>query len=353
MSRKILILGVNGFIGSNLSEFILKHRDWSIYGMDIASDKLGDCLGSDRFHFVEGDITINREWIQYHVKKCDVVLPLVAIATPATYVRDPLAVFELDFEANLGIVRDCVRHNKRVIFPSTSEVYGMSTDVPFDEETSNLVLGPINKPRWIYSCSKQLMDRVIAAYGQQKGLRYTLFRPFNWIGPKLDDIWAPKEGSSRVLTQFIANILHGKDLQLVDGGHQRRCFVHIDDAIDALVRIIENRDGCADGRIFNIGHPENDMSIKDLAETLREMMMDYPQVAAAAKATRIIDVPSGEYYGAGYQDITVRVPSINAAKTHLGWEPTIDLRAAIRKTLDYYFKDMGAGARVGAPDPER
>ncbi|HMA31345.1 MAG TPA: bifunctional UDP-4-keto-pentose/UDP-xylose synthase, partial [Casimicrobiaceae bacterium] len=179
--KRILILGVNGFIGHHLSQAIIAGTDWEIYGMDMQTDRIADLLGEPRFHFFEGDITINREWIEYHVKKCDVVLPLVAIATPATYVREPLRVFELDFEANLPIVRAAVRHKKRVVFPSTSEVYGMCGDAEFDPERSNLVLGPINKPRWIYSCAKQLMDRVIHGYGQQEGLDYTLFRPFNWI----------------------------------------------------------------------------------------------------------------------------------------------------------------------------
>ena len=255
MSLKILILGVNGFIGSHLSEAILKTTDWEVYGMDLQDDKLETCIGDPRFHFVEGDITINKEWIEYHVRKCDVVLPLVAIATPAIYVSDPLRVFELDFEANLAIVRYCVRYNKRVVFPSTSEVYGMSPDEEFDEETSNLVLGPIAKQRWIYSCSKQLLDRVIHAYGLKGQLRYTLFRPFNFIGPRLDNIMAANEGSSRVLTQFLGNILRGKDIQLVDGGAQKRCFIYIDDAIQALMKIIENKDGVANQRIFNIGFP--------------------------------------------------------------------------------------------------
>ncbi|MBI3547186.1 MAG: bifunctional UDP-4-keto-pentose/UDP-xylose synthase, partial [Gammaproteobacteria bacterium] len=228
MSLKVLILGVNGFIGNSLTERILRDTDWEVYGMDMGQDKLGDCLGNQRFHYVEGDITINKEWIEYHIKKCDVVLPLVAIATPATYVLDPLRVFELDFEANLEIVRQCVRYKKRVLFPSTSEVYGMSTDSEFDEENTSLVLGPIHKQRWIYSCSKQLLDRVIFAYGMKDGLKFTLFRPFNWIGPKLDNILEPKEGSSRVLTQFIGNILRGRDIQLVDGGAQRRSFTYID-----------------------------------------------------------------------------------------------------------------------------
>ncbi len=337
MSLKILILGVNGFIGNSLTEYILKNRAWEVYGMDMAADKLDQCLGHERFHFVEGDITINKEWIEYHVKKCDAVLPLVAIATPATYVADPLRVFELDFEANLYIVRMCVRYKKRVLFPSTSEVYGMSLDREFNEETSNLVLGPIGKQRWIYSCSKQLMDRVIHAYGMKEDLKYTLFRPFNWIGPKLDNILEPKEGSSRVLTQFIGNILRGNDIKLVDGGAQRRSFTYIDDGIDALSRIIENRDNAADGRIFNIGTPQNDMSIRNLAETLIELIKTYPKYATLADKVKLVDVPSSEYYGEGYQDILTRVPSIRNAEKYLGWKPTTDVKTALRKTLDYHL----------------
>lgn len=337
MSLKILIFGVNGFIGNRLTEYILKNRDWEVYGMDMAADKLDQCLGHERFHFVEGDITINKEWIEYHVRKCDTVIPLVAIATPAAYVKDPLRVFELDFEANLDIVRKCVRHKKRVLFPSTSEVYGMCTDREFDEETSNLVLGPISKQRWIYSCSKQLMDRVIHAYGTKEGLQYTLFRPFNWIGPKLDNIIEPKEGSSRVLTQFIGNILRGKDIQLVDGGAQRRSFTYIDDGVDALIRIIENKDHAADGRIFNIGNPSNDMSIRDLAETLIALIKTYPPYAKLADSVKIVSVPSNEYYGEGYQDILTRVPSIRNAEKYLGWKPTTDFKTGLRKTLDYHL----------------
>src|SRR5947209_11502013 len=167
--KRILILGVNGFIGHHLSKRILATTDWDVYGMDMQTDRIEDLLEERRFHFFEGDITINKEWIEYNIRKCDAVLPLVAIATPATYVREPLRVFELDFEANLPIVRAAVKYRKHLVFPSTSEVYGMCADPEFDPETSTLVYGPINKPRWIYACSKQLMDRVIAAYGMEQG----------------------------------------------------------------------------------------------------------------------------------------------------------------------------------------
>ena len=119
---KILILGVNGFIGSSLSERILNTRDWHVYGMDIDTSKLDGCQHHDRFHFVEGDITINQDWVKYHIKQCDVVIPLVAIANPSVYISDPIHVFELDFEANLEIIRQCVAYKKHIIFPSTSEV---------------------------------------------------------------------------------------------------------------------------------------------------------------------------------------------------------------------------------------
>src|SRR5512143_2378854 len=152
----------------------------------------------------------------------------------------------------------------------------MSPGREFDEVSSPLMLGPINEERLIYSCAKQMLDRVIYAYGNHEGLRYTLFRPFNWIGPKLDSISTAKEGSSRVLTQFLYNILAGEPIQLVDGGHQRRSFTYVDDGIDCLMRIIENKDGKAPGGIFNIGNPANDLSVKELAIKLRDMVKEYP-----------------------------------------------------------------------------
>lgn len=339
MSKKILILGVNGFIGNSLTEAILKQTDWEIFGMDMAADRLGHSLGNKRFHFIEGDITISKEWIEYHIKKCDVALPLVAIATPATYVQDPLRVFELDFEANLAIIRQCLKYHTRVIFPSTSEVYGMCDEGEFNEETSKLVLGPIHKERWIYSCSKQLMDRVIYAYGKHQGLQFTLFRPFNWIGPNQDRVTDPKEGSSRVVSQFISNILHGQNLQLVNGGLQRRSFTYIDDGISALMKIIENKDGAAEGRIFNIGNPKNDLSVKELAEALVSMVKTYSGYHDIEQRCKIISVDSKDYYGQGYQDVSARVPSIKNAETYLGWTPQVDFKTALRKTLDYYLNN--------------
>ena len=336
---KILVLGVNGFIGNALVRRVLATTDWEVFGMDLSASKLEHSLHHERFHFLEGDITINKEWIEYHVKKCDVVLPLVAIATPATYVKAPLRVFELDFEENLRVIRQCVRYSKRVVFPSTSEVYGMCADPEFDEDSSPLVLGPINKPRWIYSCSKQLLDRVIAAYGQQEGLRYTLFRPFNWIGPKLDDIDAAKEGSSRVVTQFIINLFRGEPIRLVDGGEQKRCFTWVEDGIAGLLAIIADARGTCDGQIFNLGNPDNECSVKELAYRLAKLYETKRDAIPQYFPSKIEEVSSSAYYGKGYQDILTRKPSIAKAKSLLGWAPQVDLDDALARTFDAFLTD--------------
>lgn len=335
---RVLILGVNGFIGNHLTERLLRDDRYDIYGLDIGSDAISRFLDNPRFHFVEGDISIHSEWIEYHIKKCDVVLPLVAIATPIEYTRNPLRVFELDFEENLKIVRDCVKYNKRIIFPSTSEVYGMCDDKEFDEDHSRLIVGPINKQRWIYSVSKQLLDRVIWAYGAKEGLQFTLFRPFNWMGPRLDNLDAARIGSSRAITQLILNLVEGSPIKLMDGGAQKRCFTDINDGIEALFRIIENRDGLCDGQIVNIGNPTNEASIRELAEMLLESFNNHPLRDRFPPFAGFKDVESSSYYGKGYQDVEHRTPSIKNAHRLLGWQPTIEMKQTVADTLDYFLR---------------
>ncbi|MEI7194930.1 bifunctional UDP-4-amino-4-deoxy-L-arabinose formyltransferase/UDP-glucuronic acid oxidase ArnA [Pectobacterium versatile] len=337
---RVLILGVNGFIGNHLTERLLRDDRYEIYGLDISSDAIACFLGDPRFHFVEGDISIHNEWIEYHIKKCDVILPLVAIATPIEYTRNPLRVFELDFEENLKIVRDCVRYNKRIVFPSTSEVYGMCDDKEFDEDTSRLIVGPINKQRWIYSVSKQLLDRVIWAYGAKNGLRFTLFRPFNWMGPRLDTLDAARIGSSRAITQLILNLVEGSPIKLVDGGAQKRCFTDIHDGIEALFRIIENRNGQCDGQIINIGNPHNEASIRELGEMLLTSFNAHPLRDRFPPFAGFIDVESSSYYGKGYQDVAHRTPSIRNAKRLLAWEPTVKMEQTVAETLDYFLRTV-------------
>ena len=337
---RVLILGVNGFIGNALSERLLDAGGYEVHGMDLHNDKISRLMERKGFHFEEGDISIHREWIEYHVRKCDVILPLVAIATPKEYVRNPLKVFSLDFEENLRIVRYCVRYGKRIIFPSTSEVYGMCGDEEFDEDKSNLVLGPIRMQRWIYSCSKQLLDRVIWAYGQHENLKFTLFRPFNWIGPRLDSLDSARIGSSRVITQLILNLVEGTPIQLVDGGRQKRCFTDVKDGVECLYRIIANEGGKASQQIFNVGNPDNNLSIRELAEVLVAKFEKHPLRSYFPAFCGMKDVESLQYYGkGGYQDVEFRKPSIQKAKSILNWTPSVGFEQSLDETLDFFLRE--------------
>ena len=347
----VLILGVNGFIGNALSERLLKDGGYTVHGMDLSSDKISRLLKNPNFYFDEGDISIHREWIEYHVRKCDIILPLVAIATPIEYTRNPLRVFKLDFEENLRVVRYCVKYQKRIIFPSTSEVYGMCDEAEFDEDNSRLILGPIRMQRWIYSCSKQLLDRVIWAYGRHEKLRFTLFRPFNWIGPRLDSLTAARIGSSRAITQLILNLVEGSPIRLVDGGEQKRCFTDVRDGIECLFRIIKNPKSVCDSQIFNIGNPENEASIKELAEILVRKFNRHPLRKKFPPFAGMQEVESGIYYGGGgYQDVAHRRPSIRKSEKLLGWQPTIGLEKAIDRTLDFFLKEAAASGEFNIVD---
>ncbi len=337
--KRVLILGVDGFIGNALSERLLESQKYDVHGMDLRSESIGRLLNRPGFYFDEGDISIHREWIEYHIKKCDMVLPLVAIATPMEYTRNPLKVFELDFEENLRIVRYCAKYGKRLIFPSTSEVYGMCDEKEFDEDHSNLVMGPIRMQRWIYACSKQLLDRVIWAYGQQEGLKFTLFRPFNWIGPRLDSLDSARIGSSRAITQLILNLVEGTPIQLIDGGNQKRCFTDVLDGVECLYRIIENPSRVCDGKIINIGNPDNDISIKELAGILVEKFEQHPLRSEFPPFAGFRETESRSYYGTGYQDVQHRKPSIKNAWRLLRWAPNIDLESSVERTLDFFLRE--------------
>lgn len=336
---KLLITGVNGFIGYYLLQAILRDTDWEVQGFDLKDDNLAEFKAEPRFSLKLGDVFKEDAWLEAQVKECDVVVPLAGIAKPAYYITHPLWTFELDFEQNLKMIRWCGAYGKRVIFPSTSEVYGMSLDgesTEMIEDESLLVMGPVSKTRWIYSCSKQMMDRVIFAYGQEKNMPFTLFRPFNWIGPKLDTFQDAEQRKARSITQFIYDALYRGEISLVGGGENYRSFTWVGDGIEGLIAVIANEGGRADGQIFNIGNPQNRYSIRELAQMIVEEMKTYPVFKEKADAVRFHDVTAADYYGKNYDDMKDRVPSVRKMEERLGWKPKTTLREAIRKTLDWY-----------------
>ena len=342
---RLLVLGANGFIGASLVRAVLERTSWRIAAIDLAHDKLVGMLGDPRLEFERGDVAERRAWVESQVREADVVVPLVAIATPGTYVRDPLRVFELTFAENLRVVCACAQAGTRVVFPSSSEVYGMCPDDAFVEDQSQLVLGPISKQRWIYAASKQLLERVIWAHGSAGRLRFTVFRPFNWIGPALDDP-PSKDGGSRVIAEFLGCLARGEPIRLVDGGRQKRCFTYIDDGIDCLLKILENRHGCAEGQIFNVGSPANECSMAELALALGRLFATHAGRPGNGPGSDVVEVSGEEFYGPGYEDVGRRLPSIARARTALGWEPRVGLDEALRRTVVGYLENL---RQRGAP----
>ena len=336
---KIFITGVNGFIGTHLLEYAKTRADWQIVGFDIADYNLAPFKEMKNFTFKQGDIFKEDAWLEEQIANCDTLLPLAGVAKPKIYIEKPVWTFSLDFEQNLKCVRWCAKHKKRVIFPSTSEVYGMCTDAEFNEDESNLITGPIKKSRWIYSCSKQMMDRVIFGYGQECGLDFTLFRPFNWMGPRLDTFADAEKHEARAITQMIYDVLNRGQISLVAGGLQRRSFTWIGDAIKGLAKIIDNEAGKATGDIFNIGNPYNHYSIKEMAEMTIEVLKEFPKYKAKAEAAKLEIIDAAKYYGKNYEDAQDRKPSVAKMERVFGWKPTTDMREMLRKTVQWYAEN--------------
>src|ERR1017187_4493349 len=358
---KILTLGAAGFIGSHLTQRLLQEGH-NVTAVDINTDKVTEFLGHANLIFLQQDIRSPGWNLDGLVQDADLVIDLIAYANPGLYLRMPLEVFRLNFTENLKIAESCVRFGKRLIQFSTCEVYGRTAasltksrvvdpDDPihatFSEDTSEYILGPVSKHRWIYSCAKQLLERVLHAYGLEEGFNYTVIRPFNFIGPKIDFLPQQKEDIPRVFSFFMNALLTGTPMKLVNGGVNRRCYTYIDDAVECTYRIVENPGGVCDRQIFNIGSPYNEVSIRQMAELMREI---YAQRFrdSSTPLPEIISVSGEEFYGEGYDDSDRRIPDIGKARRLLGWEPKWNFRDTLEATMQYYVAEARKNAAPSA-----
>jgi UDP-apiose/xylose synthase len=357
----ICILGCGGFIGSHLVGRILSGTGWQVRGIDRDGTKIAELAGNPRFLFAKAAIG-SSGIVDDFIAASDVVVSLAALCNPSLYNTIPLEVIQSNFTAPLRIVEKCSELKKWLIHFSTCEVYGKTashaaqrrfnpeTDT-FREDETPLVLGPVRAQRWTYACAKQLLERAIFAHGFERGLAYTIVRPFNFIGPRMDFLpnTCGVEGVPRVLACFMDSLLSGKPLKLVDGGKNSRSFTFIDDAIDAVMAILE-RPRKAKGQIFNIGNPANETTIAGLADLMIWIYHELRPGGAASPAV-IETIPSAEFYGEGYEDSDRRIPDISKARSLLDWEPKTSLFSAMKTTMAYYIREYGcdyADANAGA-----
>ena len=323
---RIAVLGAGGFIGSHLVPRLARRPGATVDAVDVTFDKLA--LGLPRVNRIQASLT-DPGLLDKITARADIVISLTALCNPALYNTRPLEVIDASYTDLVPLVKLCAERQRWLIHLSTCEVYGrraLTVDGRpsrrMDEDRTALFLGPIHRERWTYAAAKQLLERVIWAYGQHHGLRFTVVRPFNVIGPRMDFIpGVDGEGIPRVLAAFMHALLAGEDLVLVGGGRQRRSFLYVDEFVDALLRIVERPERCQ-GQILNLGNDRNDVSIRALA---RALVGAFRAQRPDCALPRLRSQSAAQFYGPGYDDSAVRIPAMTKSRRLLDWRPRLTL----------------------------
>lgn len=318
---RVLITGGGGFLGSHLADAFLARGD-EVLAMDTGSDaKVRHLTAHPRFRFESASV-LDEAMLESLVMKCDLVYHLAAVVGVEHYVGDPYKVLDVNVNGTQLVLKLAFKHERKVVFSSTSEVYGKNPAVPFCEDADR-VLGSTSIDRWCYSTSKAVGEHFCFAF-QKMGLRVTIVRFFNIYGPKLDRL-----DSGRVLTVFLGQMLRDEPVTLIGDGLQTRCFTYVDDAVRATVQAGLRRE--ADGGIFNIG-TDRETTIRELAETMKRI---------TRSRSAIVSVPQERIYGPSYEDIPRRVPDVTRMKTILGVTPSVELGEGLARTIAWFVEQVG------------
>ena len=313
---KVLITGGTGFLGSHLVEACLERGD-EVLVMDTAGTaKIEHLMGNPRLTYHNASL-LNPDVIDRLMRGVELVYHMGAVVGVEHYVTDPFKVLNVNVNGTQHVLAAAMHYGSRVVFGSTSEVYGRNPKIPY-KEYDDRVLGSTSIDRWCYSTSKAVGEHFCFAY-LKKGLPVTIVRYFNIYGPWLDAI-----DLGRVVTIFMGQVLRAEDVTVVGDGSQTRCFTYVSDAIRATVQA--GLKGEAIGGIFNIGTDE-EISILDFAKAMIEV---------ARSPSRIRFVTQQSVYGNSYEDIQRRVPDNTRMKEILGVVPEISLREGLRRTIEWF-----------------
>jgi UDP-glucose 4-epimerase len=334
---RILVTGGGGFLGSHLGDHLLR-AGHEVYALDTAKDfKVRHNLANPRFHYVKDSI-MSRDMLESLVRRCEVVYHLAAVVGVEHYVGDPYSVLDVNINGTQSVLRLALLYDRKVVFSSTSEIYGRNPAVPFRED-SERVLGPTTIDRWCYSTSKAAGEHFCFAYARM-GVPVVVVRYFNAYGPRLDQL-----DVGRILTIFMGQLLRGENLTVIGDGKQTRCFTYVDDAIRATITAAEKPG--AEGRVYNIG-VEKETTILELAKT----MIDVYAELTGKRGSTIRFVKQEEVYGKSYEDIRRRVPDTTRMRKELGVKPEIDLREGVKRTMQWFLEaqaSAGESDRVVGP----
>ncbi|MHB9132031.1 MAG: NAD-dependent epimerase/dehydratase family protein [Armatimonadota bacterium] len=318
---KVLITGGAGFIGSHLADAFLAQGD-SVVCMDQGSTaKIEHIWNHPNFKYVS-DSVLNEQMVDTLVGQADLVYHLAAVVGVQHYVADPYAVLNVNVNGTQIVLRAAYRHGTKVVFSSTSEVYGRNPKIPWSEDDER-VLGSTQIDRWCYSTSKAVGEHFCFAY-HKLGLPVVVTRYFNAYGPRLDAL-----DRGRVITIFLGKALRNEPITVVGDGQQTRCFTYVEDAIKATVKA--GTVDAAVGGIYNIG-TDVETNMQDLAEMV---------VRLSGSKSEIINVPQHTIYGQSYEDVPRRVPNVDRMHNILGVKAEISLEEGLSRTIEYFRTKEG------------
>ena len=320
--KDILVTGGAGFLGSYICERLLKlgHK---VTAIDMADgEKIEHLMGHKDFEFIQ-DSVCDLSLMKHQMRDKDIIFHLAAIADPLKYVTNPLNVMEVDLLAAINIFKIAAENKTKIIFSSTSEVFGRNRDVPW-RETDDRVLGATSVYRWCYSTSKAACEHFLFALNKQEGIPFVIYRFFNVYGPKLDEL-----GHGRVIPVFLKQFLHGEEVTVHGDGKQTRTFIYVNDAVDAVIKLAFCKK--AENEVFNIGR-QQEYTMHELAKTIKRI---------GRFKSKITFVKHKDVFGKGYEDISRRLPDTNKIHKYIKWRPKISLGEGLRKTINYYREKKG------------
>ncbi len=316
---RILITGGAGFIGSHLSDAYL-HRGDEVYIIDDLStgsiENIRHLKDHPRFHYTIESVN-NQPVTAELVDQCDVIFHLAAAVGVKLIVESPVRTIETNVHGTEVVLSLANKKKKKVLIASTSEVYGLSTEVPFRED-GNLVMGATTKGRWSYACSKAIDEFLALAYWREKKLPTVVVRLFNTVGPRQTGQYG------MVIPTFVKQALSGRPITVFGDGKQSRCFGYVGDVVGALMKLMD--DEAAVGEVFNIGSNQ-EISIMDLARKVKEL---------TNSESEIVLVPYDEAYEEGFEDMPRRIPDISKVNAQVGFRPEMSLEGILKSVIDFH-----------------
>lgn len=320
---KVLITGGAGFIGSHLSEALLKqgHLVWIIDDLSTGRMKNVQHLRGNPNFKIAIDTIQNETVMDRLVSDTDVIYHLAAAVGVELIVEHPVKTIETNIMGSEMVLKLANRYLKKVLIVSTSEVYGKSEKVPFGEEDDR-VLGPTVRSRWCYSSSKAIDEYLALAYHKEKGLPTVIVRLFNTVGPRQTGQYG------MVIPRMVTRALKNEPVLVYGDGTQVRCFTYVTDVVDALIKLMENPK--ADGEIFNVGGNEP-VTIMELAQRIKKI---------AKSDSRIDVIPYDQAYEEGFEDMKIRIPDLSKIKSFIGFEPHHSLDEILENVIAYYREEL-------------